>query len=115
MKIVLVALGGFGGALLRWWMSRFFNDFSSTSPFPLGTLLVNVLGSFLLGYLYEIFGSDEMYLLVGVGFLGSFTTFSTFQLETVYLWRDRKWTLSILYFILTYVLSICAAWVGYLL
>jgi CrcB protein len=78
----LIAVGGFAGASLRYLV-----DAAFTAPFPWGTLLVNVVGSFLLGVLlYEnrLAGvlSPQTRLVVGTGFLSSFTTYSTFAVET---------------------------------
>lgn len=80
--LVLVALGGFAGATCRYLV-----DLAAPVGFPWGTLAVNVVGSFLLGVLlYEsrLVGalSAETRLVVGTGFLSSFTTYSTFALET---------------------------------
>lgn len=65
--------------------------------FPLGTLLINIIGSFLLGILGTIVAqrvspdSETLRLALGVGFLGAFTTFSTFEFETHALFRDGSW------------------------
>ena len=80
--LVLVALGGFAGATCRYLV-----DLAAPVGFPWGTLAVNVVGSFLLGVLlYEsrLVGalSPETRLVVGTGFLSSFTTYSTFAVET---------------------------------
>jgi CrcB protein len=80
--LVLVALGGFGGAVCRYLVGL-----AAPVSFPWGTVAVNVLGSFLLGLLlYEsrLVGSlsAETRLVVGTGFLSSFTTYSTFAVET---------------------------------
>lgn len=81
--LLLIAVGGFVGATLRYLVGE-----ALAAPFPWGTLVVNVLGSFLLGVLlYErrLVGAltPETRLVVGTGFLSSFTTYSTFALETV--------------------------------
>ncbi|MDG5777811.1 fluoride efflux transporter CrcB [Haloarculaceae archaeon H-GB2-1] len=80
--LVLIGVGGFVGAILRYSVAQ-----ALPSSFPLGTLAVNVLGSFALGILlYEarLVGalSAETRLVVGTGFLSSFTTYSTFAVET---------------------------------
>jgi CrcB protein len=80
--LLLIAVGGFVGAILRYAVGR-----ALPTTFPLGTLAVNVLGSFALGVLlYEahLVGalSAETRLVVGTGFLSSFTTYSTFAVET---------------------------------
>ena len=85
--------------------------------FPVGTLLINVTGSFLLGFAVIVIREglppeyQDLNLLLGVGFCGGYTTFSTFELDTFLLIRDGSWVLA-----LTYVLaSILAGFVGVLL
>jgi len=79
----LVGLGGTVGAVLRFWVSSRFESGS----YPTATLVVNVLGSFALGALS--FGSvpEQLWLFLGVGVCGSFTTFSSFTVSTVRLWE----------------------------
>lgn len=92
MKYLLVGIGGFLGAIGRYMVGSFVGQ-STSAAFPLGTLLINVSGSFLLGFLYEVgterFAvSPEFRTFAAVGFLGAYTTFSTFSLETVKLIQD---------------------------
>ncbi|AEH44448.1 CrcB protein [Thermodesulfatator indicus DSM 15286] len=82
---LLVGAGGFFGAIARYWVSGLALHFSTR--FPLGTLVVNALGSFLLGFLMTLASeallvSPEMRMFLAIGFLGAFTTFSTFAYET---------------------------------
>ncbi len=91
-RYFFIAIGAALGANARylvgvWAAERFGADF------PYGTLLVNVTGSFVLGFLVAITTSriqisPEMRLLLAVGFLGSYTTFSSFAVESTLLWRD---------------------------
>jgi CrcB protein len=94
MLILMVAVGGGLGAAARYGFGGWVQGFSSTS-FPLGTLLVNVLGSFLLGlsfYLLEgLAVSAETRAMVTMGFLGGFTTFSTFSYEAIVLLEGGEW------------------------
>ena len=93
---LLVGLGGFIGANARFVVARLVGAFFET-PFPLGTFVINVSGSFLLGILGTIVAqrvlphSEAMRLALGVGFLGAFTTFSTFEFETHALLEDGSW------------------------
>lgn len=92
MKYILVSAGGFLGAISRYMAGSFVGQ-ATSAAFPLGTLLINVSGSFLLGFLYEIgtehFAvSPEFRTFAAIGFLGAYTTFSTFSLETVRLIQD---------------------------
>lgn len=84
-----VALGGAAGSVARWQAGNFMR--ALWPGFPYGTLLVNVLGSFLIGFLAAWFAAREPaeWLRVGLiaGILGGFTTFSAFSLDTLELWR----------------------------
>jgi len=88
-RLVLVAVGGAFGAAGRYLVSEWMVRLGHESFFPWATLAVNALGSFLLGLLMGAGGEGRwlvppgMQVLVGVGFLGAFTTFSTFSFETL--------------------------------
>lgn len=90
MTALVIALGGAVGAVSRYYAADFVQRVSG-GAFPFGTMAVNVLGSFALGFLLVWAQSrattEQLRNLVGVGFLGSFTTFSTFSFETVELAR----------------------------
>lgn len=94
-KIVLVGMGGFMGAVLRYWVSGYVQNITHNIAFPYGTLVVNITGCFLIGMLYYLVESQagmtaEMRLLLMVGLLGSFTTYSTFSSETMNLLQDQR-------------------------
>ncbi|MCA1058917.1 fluoride efflux transporter CrcB [Rossellomorea aquimaris] len=108
---LMVAIGGFFGAMCRFGVSRLFKKYC-LSDFPYGTLCVNLIGSFFLGYVIGM-GIDETgVLLIGTGFLGSFTTFSTFKLENIQLYLHKKWKPLISYLLLSYTCGILFAFVG---
>ena len=94
--LVLVGVGGFLGANARYLSARWI-DAAAGGRFPLGTLLINVSGSLLLGLLGGVLAlrivpnADGLRLALGVGFLGAFTTFSTFEFETHALLEDGIW------------------------
>lgn len=119
MNFLLVFLGaGFGGGA-RYLLSGIVQKFAP-SFFPYGTLTVNVLGSILLGIL--IFAFDEkglsnpsIRLLIGVGFCGGLTTFSTFSFETFNLLRDTEFFLAGLNILLNVVITILGVFIGYLI
>jgi CrcB protein len=96
MPYLLVGLGGFLGANARFVVVRLVGAAFETR-FPLGTFLINISGSFLLGVLGTIAAhkvmpnSETMRLALGIGFLGAFTTFSTFEFETHALFDDGSW------------------------
>jgi len=98
-RYIFIAIGAALGANARYlvgvWAAERFG-----SGFPYGTLLVNVTGSFILGFLVAITTSRiqisaEMRLLLAVGFLGSYTTFSSFAVESTLLWRDATFWLGL--------------------
>ena len=99
MPYLLVGLGGFIGANARFVVARLVGAAFETR-FPLGTFVINVSGSFLLGVLGTVIAlkvmpnSEAMRLALGVGFLGAFTTFSTFEFETHALLEDGSWLLA---------------------
>jgi CrcB protein len=96
MSYLLVGIGGFIGANARFVLGQLVGRLFE-SRFPLGTVVINISGSFLLGVLGVIVAqrvspqSEAMRLALGVGFLGAFTTFSTFEFETHALIEDGSW------------------------
>jgi CrcB protein len=101
-KILSIAIGGAFGAVAR--------HLVNLSPlaglfgkFPFHTFFINVTGSFLLGFLFVVFtdkftAGENLRLAITVGFLGAFTTFSTFELEIFELFRERFFVTAFLYF-----------------
>lgn len=97
-----VAVGGAFGALARYGVGAMFPH--DVDGFPWRTLIINLTGSFLLGFVYRyvegMASADEMHALVGIGFCGAFTTFSTFSLEAVtlmqsgHVWRAGTYAVS---------------------
>ena len=104
-KILSVAVGGAFGATARYLIniSPLANVFEK---FPLPTFFINVVGSFLIGFLFVLFtdklvSGENLRLAMTVGFLGAFTTFSTFELEIFELVRERYFTTAFLYLLLS--------------
>jgi len=110
-NISLVAIGGFLGAMSRFGVSNFIKS-TFPSVFPIATLTVNLLGSFLLGLCIGAGLDNSWRLLLGTGFLGAFTTFSTFKLENVQLREKGKWNTIILYLTVSYTFGILLAFFG---
>jgi fluoride exporter len=96
MPYLLVGVGGFIGANARFVVARLVSALFETR-FPLGTFVINISGSFLLGALGTMVAqkvmpnSESMRLALGIGFLGAYTTFSTFEFETHALFDDGSW------------------------
>ena len=119
MRILLVGLGGFFGSILRYGMSSLVQSVAGIS-FPVGTLLVNVLGCFGIGMLSGISEgrgllSPEARALLAVGLLGGFTTFSAFANETLTAWRDGAVLVAAVNVLVGVALCLAAAWAGRLL
>lgn len=89
MDYILVGIGGFFGAVARFEAGRLLSRLTKSS-FPLGTFTVNILGAFLLGIVSSLDPGKNTYLLIGDGFLGAFTTFSTFMYEGFNLFKERQ-------------------------
>ncbi len=94
MTLLVIGFGGAAGAISRYLASGWVQSLSGTF-FPWGTFAVNVSGSFALGFLLvwlqSAVSSAQIRELVAIGFLGSFTTFSTFSYEALALLRDGEW------------------------
>jgi fluoride exporter len=117
IKILVVGAGGFLGAIFRYLVSGLVQNISGSVSFPAGTLAVNLLGCVLIGVLSKIsedWGvfSMETRLFLFIGFLGAFTTYSTFGNETLNLLRDDEWVYAMLYVGLHLVLGIGGVWLG---
>ncbi|WP_138417918.1 fluoride efflux transporter CrcB [Aquibacillus sediminis] len=110
-NLVLVGIGGFAGAIARFTVSKSLNNSSTTMP--IGTLAVNILGSFLLGLITGMQANEAIILLVGTGFLGAFTTFSTFKLEVIQIHFKQYKKALITYILLTYGVGIVMSFIGY--
>lgn len=116
MIYFMVALGGALGALCRFGATKWINS-AWGYPFPLATMSINVLGSFLMGIAFVIVSERMVSLeafrpLIMVGFLGAFTTFSTFSLEIVSLLNQQAWLSAVSYLSLSCVLGVLALTAG---
>jgi fluoride exporter len=106
----VVLLGGVG-ALLRFLLDRAVSS-RVARPFPFGTLVVNISGALLLGFLAGVALSPHLALLVGTAFVGSYTTFSTWMLETHRLGEERQLWPAVANIVVSVVLGLAAAWLG---
>ena len=116
MKILIIGLGGFIGAILRYsisgWVQKLFSG-----NFPYGTLAVNIIGSFILGYF--LFMSEGRFAInpawrsfIAIGIMGSLTTFSTFSYETIMLLQENLYLQAGLNTLFNVVLTLIAVWAG---
>lgn len=112
MNLVFVAIGGFFGAMARFAVSNVVKS-RYQGAFPYGTFFINVLGSLLLGLLVGAHVDNRVFLLCGTGFMGAFTTFSTFKLELTQLRANRKGNVFLSYLTASYVAGIAAAFCGF--
>ena len=111
-----VAVGGALGACLRFFITQLaFQWFGK--GFPFGTLIVNVIGSFLLGLLYSLIEHEHIYIvpwrtMLGIGFLGALTTFSTFSVDSLLLLQQGLWLKAGLNVLLNVCCCLFAAWLA---
>jgi len=113
--LIYVAGGGALGASLRFIISSICKVYFPY--FPIGTLIVNIIGCFFIGLLANYLNSkgvSELFFkyFVIIGLLGSFTTFSAFSIETIELIKEGRVSLSLIYILLSFVFSISAAFLG---
>ncbi|WP_127587600.1 fluoride efflux transporter FluC [Paenibacillus koleovorans] len=115
INVTAIASGGFVGAIARFFIFRWFQH-RFQNGFPYGTLTVNLLGSAALGAMVGAGWTDWPRLLLGTGFLGAFTTFSTLKADCLRLYRTRQFKALTAYLLLTYGLGIGLAavffWLG---
>ncbi|QUP86679.1 fluoride efflux transporter CrcB [Exiguobacterium sp. PFWT01] len=117
MIYIYVGLAGAVGALARYGLGMMI-DSIGPSAFPVSTLLINLIGSFLLGWLTHMFLrtgklSPQFVTIVGTGMIGSFTTFSTFSVETIRLLDESRIGVALLYVFLSITLGLGSSWLGY--
>lgn len=111
MTVLLVAAGAALGAPLRYVTDRAVQAHHD-SAFPWGTLAVNVVGCWLLGLLTAMPLGADLAALVGTGFCGALTTYSTFSYETLRLVQDRAWLLATFNVVVTLLTGLGAAYCG---
>jgi CrcB protein len=117
-QLLLVGAGGFIGSILRYAVSGLAYRLLPAATFPLGTLVVNVAGCFLIGYGSGLADTRQMFsaqtrVFLFIGLLGGFTTFSTFGYETLALARSSQEARALVNVALHVVLGLAAVWLGY--
>ena len=116
-EILIVGVGSFAGGALRYTLSVGLSKMGRLWAFPIGIMLVNVLGCFLIGVLYGYFKSKAstdpvLPLLLMTGVLGGFTTFSTFSFETVQLLQQNEWLKAAFYVVGSVGVGVAACFLG---
>ena len=117
INILLVGLGGFIGSVLRYLASGYVQQSANSIDFPYGTLAVNVIGCFILGFLAQLAEArgvftSESRSFVFIGILGGFTTFSSFGSETLNLARDSQIISALANIGANVILGLLAVWLG---
>jgi CrcB protein len=118
-KVVIIGMGGFVGANARYFVGGWVHA-RMGAGFPYGTIIINVSGSFVLGLFMELsqklLWNEAWRLLVAIGLLGAFTTFSTFSYETLQLIAEgRRYGLAALNAASSFALGLCACYLGLVL
>jgi len=119
MNYLFVSLGAALGGAVRYWFGDVVHK-SLPSFFPFGTLVINIIGSFLLGIFIFYFDERELLsqpvkLFLTIGFCGGFTTFSTFSFESIKLFLDAQFMLASVYILSSVFLSIFGIYLAYIL
>ncbi len=119
MNYLWVAIGSALGGMARYWCSGFSARLIG-EWFPWGTLIVNIVGSFIIGAFAALSAAEgpflirpEVRIFVMVGLCGGYTTFSSFSLQTYALWREGEWFWAGANSLLSFVLCLLAVWLGH--
>jgi len=115
-KYLVVGIGGFMGSIVRFWLAAFVGQRMGTR-FPYGTFLINVTGSFLIGFVMTVLTekthlSPNWRYLIPIGFIGGYTTFSTFEYETLRAIQDGQFTIGTLNVVLSVLVGFLMVWTG---
>jgi fluoride exporter len=115
-KYLMVGIGGFLGAIARFWVGGFISTKIGTR-FPYGTFFINCTGSFLIGFIITLLAerthwSPNWRYLIPVGFIGAYTTFSTFEYETFRVMQEGELFMALLNVLLSVLVGFVAVWLG---
>jgi CrcB protein len=121
LNLFCLAFGGAIGAISRYLLGLAVMNRYPSPPFPIAMLIVNIIGSLGLGIFFGLkYGSiplgaydDPLYLTIGIGFFGAFTTFSTFSVEAMQLYHHKKWKEISIYVLLSIFGSIICFLIGF--
>lgn len=112
MNILLIGIGGAFGAIARFGLGKFISQKSGLF-FPFGTFIINITGAFLLGIVTRLASGSSIYLLVGDGFLGAFTTFSTFMYEGFHLIKGNRKQNAFIYIFASLIIGVLGFFIGF--
>jgi fluoride exporter len=115
-KYLMVGIGGALGSILRFWVGGYVSNRLGVR-FPYGTFLINCTGSFLIGFVVTLLAerthwSPNWRYLIPIGFIGGYTTFSTFELETFRNFQDGEILIAGLNVALSVVIGFASVWLG---
>ena len=115
-KYWMVGLGGFLGSIARFWLGSYIT-YRMGARFPYGTFVINISGSFLIGLIVTLLAeradwSPNLLYLIPIGFIGAYTTFSTFELEAFRSVHNGDLLLAFLNVILSVTVGFAAVWLG---
>lgn len=115
LKYLVVGVGGFLGAIARYIVATYIGSRYGVR-FPYGTFVINISGSFLIGFIVALLArttaSQYWRYLIPIGFIGAYTTFSTFEYETLRAVQDGQLTTGLLNVALSVVVGFVAVWAG---
>jgi CrcB protein len=116
LKYLMVGVGGCLGSILRFWLGSYIGNKMGTR-FPYGTLVINITGSFLIGLVFAVLTAKTQWspnwrYLILIGFIGGYTTFSSFEYETLRTIQDGQIGLGLLYVAASVVVGFVAVWGG---
>lgn len=116
-RLLMIGFAGLVGTLARYGLAGVVGRrFGET--FPIGTLVVNLVGCFLAGFLFYLLNerltvSELARTAIMIGFLGGFTTFSAYGLQTMNLFREGSMTLALVYILISNIVGLASVWMGY--
>lgn len=116
LKYLMVGVGGCLGSILRFWLGTYIGSRMGTR-FPYGTFVINITGSFLIGLVFALITARSQWspnwrYLIPIGFIGGYTTFSSFEYETLLTIQAGQVGLGLLYVVLSVVVGFVAVWGG---